>query len=130
MPTNQKYRFKGKPTKYKLIVGLSLLAFFYFLVKYFFEFNIVVCPSKVVYGLPCPSCGTTRAFISLTKGDFFVALSYNFLWVVLIPIGIVLLVEKIMNDALPQLFSLKTVMSYIFWFSIALQWIVNLVTNK
>jgi hypothetical protein len=91
---------------------------------------MVVCPSKVVYGLPCPSCGTTRAIISIAKGDFLVALSYNFLWAVLLPIGIVLLIKKKMNDTLLQLNSLKTGMGYIFWFSITLQWIVNLVTNK
>lgn len=130
MPTNQKYKYKGKPTNNKLFISLFLLAFFYFLAHYFFDINLVVCPSKLIYGLPCPSCGTTRAFISLVNGDFLVALSYNFLWSVLIPIGIVFGVEVRRYKVIPQLFRLKRPMSYIFWFTIALQWIVNLVTNK
>ena len=32
--------------------------------------GIVLCPMKRLLGVPCPSCGTTRAFILALRGDF------------------------------------------------------------
>lgn len=31
--------------------------------------HLTVCPIKKVTGLPCPSCGSTRAVVSLVEGD-------------------------------------------------------------
>jgi hypothetical protein len=31
--------------------------------------HITVCPIKKVTGLPCPSCGSTRAVVALAEGD-------------------------------------------------------------
>ncbi len=39
--------------------------------------SVEVCLIKHTTNIPCPSCGSTRAIISLTKGDFFEALSIN-----------------------------------------------------
>jgi len=36
-----------------------------------------VCIIKHTTNIPCPSCGSTRSIISLTKGDFFEALRIN-----------------------------------------------------
>jgi hypothetical protein len=36
-----------------------------------------VCLIKHVTNVPCPSCGSTRSVISLTKGDFIGALNIN-----------------------------------------------------
>lgn len=41
------------------------------------------CPSVILFGLPCPGCGTTRAAIYLLKGDFAEAFYINpgiYLW--------------------------------------------------
>ena len=35
------------------------------------------CPFKALTGIPCPGCGMTRAILSITKGDFHGAFSYN-----------------------------------------------------
>ena len=43
------------------------------------------CPSVILFGLPCPGCGTTRAALYLLKGDFAEAFYINpgiYLWVV------------------------------------------------
>ena len=43
-----------------------------------FEKNTVeVCLIKHVTNIPCPSCGSTRSVISLTKGNFIEALRIN-----------------------------------------------------
>lgn len=39
--------------------------------------NIVVCPSKLLYHIPCPGCGITRATIMGFRGDFFIAIKLN-----------------------------------------------------
>lgn len=44
--------------------------------------NVELCPIKHVTNIPCPSCGSTRSIISLTKGHFGDALLIN-------PFGIV-----------------------------------------
>ena len=43
------------------------------------------CPSVILFGLPCPGCGTTRAALYLLKGDFAEAFYINpgiYLWAV------------------------------------------------
>ena len=39
--------------------------------------SVEVCLIKHVTNIPCPSCGSTRSIISLTKGDFVGALNIN-----------------------------------------------------
>jgi len=38
---------------------------------------VEVCIIKLATNIPCPSCGSTRSVISLTKGDFIGALKFN-----------------------------------------------------
>ena len=38
---------------------------------------IVVCPSKLFYGLPCPGCGVTRATLMAFNGEIIEALAFN-----------------------------------------------------
>jgi len=47
------------------------------------ESSFSVCLFKKATGLPCPSCGSTRAIVSMAKGHFLQALLYN-------PIGVFL----------------------------------------
>ena len=36
-----------------------------------------ICVLKNISGIPCPSCGSTRSVLSITKGNFSTALSTN-----------------------------------------------------
>ncbi|MDE5980706.1 MAG: DUF2752 domain-containing protein [Bacteroidaceae bacterium] len=38
---------------------------------------ITVCPSKLVYHIPCPGCGVTRASLLFLKGQFLNAVRLN-----------------------------------------------------
>ena len=39
--------------------------------------SVEICFIKHLTNIPCPSCGSTRSIISLTKGDFIGALNIN-----------------------------------------------------
>lgn len=40
----------------------------------------VDCPLYNIVGIPCPSCGMTRAFFSLLHGDFKMAFAFHPMW--------------------------------------------------
>ena len=40
-------------------------------------FGIVLCPLHRFCGVPCPTCGTTRAAFALARGDFAAAFALN-----------------------------------------------------
>jgi hypothetical protein len=46
------------------------------------------CPMMTVFHVPCPSCGSTRAFAALSELHFLAALRFNPLLVCAIPIGL------------------------------------------
>ncbi|MEW6347511.1 MAG: DUF2752 domain-containing protein [Thermodesulfobacteriota bacterium] len=35
------------------------------------------CPSKLLWGLPCPGCGLTRSFVAMSRGEVLRAHSFN-----------------------------------------------------
>lgn len=49
---------------------------------------IPVCPTKALFGVPCPICGTARAIAALVHGDPAAALRYNALAVAAIGLAI------------------------------------------
>ncbi len=50
--------------------------------------GVATCPSKVFFGIPCPGCGISRAFMSVLRLDFAAAFEYNPLWIV-VPVALV-----------------------------------------
>lgn len=45
----------------------------------FFEgrMGVTACPSKLLWHIPCPGCGTTRALLLILKGDILEGISLN-----------------------------------------------------
>lgn len=63
------------------------------------------CPVKSVVGLPCPSCGATRATLALAAGSPLVAMAANPMvaaaWLVLVVGGLVALTLACFDRPLP-----------------------------
>lgn len=48
--------------------------------------TIIVCPTKLLFNLPCPGCGMTRAINALCHGKFRLAIYYNVNCLIICPI--------------------------------------------
>ena len=84
----------------KLTGNKNLLIFFLILViiSALFAFSYFIgCPIRLITGIPCPSCGITRAYISLLNGDLPKAFYYHPLFF-LLPKALVLVILLLLNE--------------------------------
>ncbi|MCB9593477.1 MAG: DUF2752 domain-containing protein [Sandaracinaceae bacterium] len=51
-------------------------------------FDVPLCPSKNLFGLPCPGCGLTRATEAMVTGDFMTMLRMHPLAPIITPVAI------------------------------------------
>ncbi len=77
-------------------VGFLLFVVLYILTKIF---NCSLCPIKNLFGISCPGCGLTRAFICILKLDVVSAINYNILSIPLF-LGICIYIIMLMFDVL------------------------------
>jgi hypothetical protein len=59
----------------------------------------VLCPTALLFGLPCPGCGLTRALGHATHGLFREAFDYHALWPLLLAYFVFVWVYKIIESA-------------------------------
>ena len=70
---------------HKSYVGTILsVAFMTGLILVAYAAGIVLCPLKRLTGIPCPTCGATRAVLTLVQGGFAEALQINPLVILII----------------------------------------------
>lgn len=53
-----------------------------------------ICPMRMLCGIPCPGCGTTRALLLLIQGKFTEAVISNPLWIYIIVLGMIFLFNR------------------------------------
>lgn len=60
--------------------------------------SITLCPTKILWGIPCPGCGITRAIKLCLEGDLWAAVLMNpniiLVWIVL-PIAPLILITQL-----------------------------------
>jgi hypothetical protein len=64
---------------YYFVLTLNLAGYFWLIFKYYNLFNTdnFGCVFKIVTGIPCPSCDSTKGVISLLKFEILESLNYN-----------------------------------------------------
>ena len=98
----------------------AVLAVYIFVCNYF---GITLCPFKKITGLPCPACGTTRAWVAAFHLDFKAAFHYHPLFPILPPMVLYMFCGK-----KPLFGSEKreTVITILFFLTILGVWIYKL----
>ena len=94
----------------------------------------IPCIFKKTFHIPCPSCGTTRAFNSILKLNINNAISYNLLsiplFIILILIFIMTIVDLKSNKTyLNKIINLITKNYYIIILLLIISWIINIINN-
>ena len=71
------------------IRGIVVTLIFIFLLAVFSYIGDIGCLIRRFIHIPCPTCGMTRAFLSLIKGDIY---SYFYFNAFAVPVGIVVVI--------------------------------------
>lgn len=82
--------------------------------------GITFCLFRRVTGFPCPCCGTTRACLSLLRGDVVGAIAYNPLAVLLVFLGPVALWLMTLRRGWPR--SVVVTVTALAWGAVLLNW--------
>lgn len=53
-----------------------------------------ICPARMLFGIPCPICGTTRAFWLLMQGKVGEAATINPLWIPIVVLGLIFFINR------------------------------------
>lgn len=59
------------------------------------------CPTKVLFGIPCPGCGLTRAYFAAFRLDFKQAFSYHPLFPVAVPFLLYVIHYRVLPKRFP-----------------------------
>lgn len=86
-----------KAKKKKIIVMHLFFAIVLIWMAFFWK-----CPSKVLFGIPCPGCGLTRAHKAALQLNFKEAFSYHPLFPVAIPTLLYLIHYRVLPWRLPR----------------------------
>ena len=77
------------------VLVIIIIAAYFYLTNRIFGY---VCPSEILFGLPCPGCGLMRAALLLVRGDLTGSLRMNPM-LLFIPVYFILLICKKKNAA-------------------------------
>lgn len=78
------------------ILLFAIIGFYYYINPIMNNFPIN-CYWKALTGTQCPACGTQRALHALANGQFYEALTYNYFFVLSIPIAIAIILAEWYN---------------------------------
>lgn len=96
--------------------------------------GVIVCPSRLLMKIPCPSCGMTRAFAALTHFDLAYALRANpaspLIFALAITLGLLMLAQAITGKtylhSLWKNTAIRRILTAIILTAMAAAWYVNL----
>ena len=51
------------------LLGVYILGMVWIIQNYTYDISLVLCPTKILFGIPCPGCGMTRAVKLCLEGE-------------------------------------------------------------
>ncbi|MCR5627127.1 MAG: DUF2752 domain-containing protein [Lachnospiraceae bacterium] len=80
-------RIKNKEISITAVILIALILFLAFL-------GVYKCPFKLMFGIPCPSCGMTRALKSAITGNFKASFYYHPVW----PLAVLTAITEVLYE--------------------------------
>ena len=80
------------------LLGVYILGMVWIILNNIYDISLVLCPTKILFGIPCPSCGMTRAVKLCLEGELLAAVQMNpniiLVWIIL-PIAPFILITQL-----------------------------------
>lgn len=81
-----------------ILLGVYILGMVWITLNNIYDINIMLCPAKILFGIPCPGCGMTRAIKLCLEGELMAAIRMNpniiLVWI-LLPIAPFILITQL-----------------------------------
>ncbi len=112
-----------------VLIAAALLLFIYYKFDPSTGVFFPKCPFRLVFGVPCPGCGSQRAIHSLLHANIASALKYNAFLVLCIPYLSLYLVSNCMKEKWPGLYRIANhrYIAYFFVVAVPLWWVLRLI---
>lgn len=59
------------------LLGVYILGMVWIILNNIYDISLVLCPTKILFGIPCPGCGMTRAVKLCLEGKLLTAVRLN-----------------------------------------------------
>lgn len=80
------------------LLGVYILGMVWIILNNIYDISLVLCPTKILFGIPCPGCGMTRAVKLCLEGELLAAVRMNsniiLVWIIL-PIAPFILITQL-----------------------------------
>lgn len=75
---------------YLILILVYIGGICWLVINLIWHVNITICPTKLLWHIPCPACGVTRACVLFLHGKFWEAIALNANVLILLPLSILL----------------------------------------
>ena len=79
------------------LLGVYILGMVWIILNNIYDISLVLCPTKILFGIPCPGCGMTRAVKLCLEGELLAAIRMNpniiLVWILLLIAPFILITQ-------------------------------------
>ncbi len=84
-----------------ILLGVYILGMVWITLNNIYDINMMLCPTKILFGIPCPGCGMTRAIRLCLEGELMAAVRMNpniILVCIVLPIAPFILITQLATN--------------------------------
>lgn len=118
------------------LLGVYILGMVWIILNNIYDISLVLCPTKILFGIPCPGCGMTRAMKLCVEGNFVTAIQMNpniLIALIAIPCAPIFLTVKILanKDYINKINKFLCNKYFLIFFAVieSMIWINNIIRN-